>query len=201
MICKVCNKLKNEFYLNDFLGIKKHNICYECFDKFPIIKEKTMINNYECLSIYSYKDQMKELIYQFKALKDYELKDVFLEFFIEELEEKYFNYVITFVPSFHLDNKNRGFNHVEAIFSNFRNKKINLFTKKENYKQSNQKFKDRKNIRKIIEIDKHKVKGLKKVLIVDDVLTSGNTLKACSSLLSKEGVKDIKLLTVCKVVE
>ena len=198
MLCKVCNQEKNEFYLNDLLVIKKHNICKSCFDEFKIIKEKTIINNFECLSLYEYKGLIRDLIFQLKGLKDYELKDVFLEFYIDELQYKYFDYVITFAPSFYLDDEQRGFNHVEAIFSNLHNKKIKLFFKKENYKQSNQKYNDRKNVKKIIDIDKSKVKGLKKVLIVDDVLTSGSTLKACSSLLIKEGVTQIKMLTICK---
>lgn len=201
MICKICNEELNEFYLNDFLGIKKHSICYQCFNEFPLIFEKTLIDNFECLSIYAYKDKIKDLLYQFKAQKDYELKDLFLEFFLDDLEIKYFNYVISFAPSYYLDNKERGFNHVEAIFSSMRNRKVSLFSKKENYKQSDQSFKERKNIQKIITIDKQKLKGLKKVLIVDDVLTSGNTLKTCASLLYKEGIQDIKLLTISKVVE
>ncbi len=201
MICKVCNKETNEFYLNDVFGIKKHSICYNCFNEFPLIKQKTIVNKLECLSLYAYQGKIKDLIYQFKGLRDYELKDVFLEFLIDELELKYFNYVITYAPSFYEDDLKRGFNHVEAIFSKLQNKKIKLFSKKYHYKQSDQKYNDRSNINKVIELDKTKLKDVKKVLIVDDVLTSGNTLKSCSSLLHKEGIHDIKLLTVSKVVE
>lgn len=201
MICKVCNQEIREFYLNDVLGIKKHNICYKCFNEFNIINEITLIDNYECLSLFAYEGKIKELIYQFKGLKDYELKDIFLEFFLDELNVKYHNYLITYAPSYYLEDKERGFNHVEAIFSSLINKKIKLFSKNKSHKQSDQKYQNRINIRKIIEIDKTKIHRLKKVLIVDDVLTSGNTLKACASLLNKEGIKDIKLLTISKVVE
>ena len=85
MICKVCNKEVNEFYLNDLLGIKKHTLCYSCFNEFPLINEITIIDNFKCLSLYAYKDKIKDLIYQFKGLRDYELKDVFLEYFKEQL--------------------------------------------------------------------------------------------------------------------
>ena len=201
MICKVCNKELNEFYINDLLGIKKHTLCYACFNEFPFINEITNIDKFKCLSLYSYKGIIKELIYQLKGLKDYEIKDVFIEYFKDWLNDLYKGYTITFVPSFHLDDDNRGFNHVEVIFSLLNNKKVKLFTKKYNYKQSDQKYSDRKNINHIITLNKSNLKGLKKVLIVDDVLTSGNSLKTCASLLYKEGVKDIKFLTISKVVE
>ena len=85
MICKVCNKEIKEYYLNDVLGIKKHTICYKCFSELPLIYEFSKIHEYKCLSLYAYKDKIKELIYQLKGLKDIELKDVFLEFFLDEL--------------------------------------------------------------------------------------------------------------------
>ena len=78
---------------------------------------------------------------------------------------------------------------------------MKLFYKKENYKQSDQSYSNRKNISKIIGLNLSEIDDLKRVLIVDDVLTSGNTLKTCASLLHKEGIKDIKLLTISKVVE
>ena len=59
MICKVCNEDVNEFNLLDVFGVDKHNICNKCFNKFPIINKKTIINNIECLSIYSYEGLMK----------------------------------------------------------------------------------------------------------------------------------------------
>ena len=201
MICKVCNKEIKEYYLNDVLGIKKHTICYKCFSELPLIYEFSKIHEYKCLSLYAYKDKIKELIYQFKGLKDIELKDIFLEFFLTELSLKYKGYVITYAPSFDLSNKERGFNHVEEMFSSLDNEKVPLFYKNKDYKQSDQSFKNREKINNIIELKKDNLKGLKKVLIVDDVLTSGNTLYTCASLLYKEVIKDIKLLTISKVVE
>ena len=201
MICKVCNEEVNEFNLLDVFGVNKHNICNKCFNKFNVINEKTKINNIECFSIYSYEGLINELIFQFKGQYDYELKDIFLEYFKDEIELKYLNYTITYAPSFSEDDNKRGFNHVEEICSSLSNKKVKLFIKKENYKQSDKSFNERTNISKYISLNKNNLKGIKRVLIVDDVLTTGNTLKACASLLYKEGIKDIKFLTICKVVD
>ena len=201
MICKVCNEEKNEFNILDPIGVNKHSLCNKCFNKLNVIYEKYKINDIKTLSIYSYDGLVKELIYQFKGLYDYELKDIFLEYFIDDLEFKYLGYTLTYAPSSKEDDTKRGYNHVEEIFSSLPNKKVKLFIKKDNYKQSDIKYKDRNKIIDHIALIKENLKGIKRVLIVDDVLTSGNTLKACASLLYKEGIKDIQFLTISKVVE
>lgn len=201
MICKVCNKEKNEFNILDPIGVNKHSLCNKCFNKLNVIYEKYKINDIKTLSIYSYDGLVKELIYQFKGLYDYELKDIFLEYFIDDLEFKYLGYTLTYAPSSKEDDTKRGYNHVKEIFSCLPNKKVKLFIKKDNYKQSDIKYKDRNKIIDHIALIKENLKGIKRVLIVDDVLTSGSTLKACASLLYKEGIKDIQFLTISKVVE
>ena len=201
MICKVCNEEINEFNILDPIGVNRHSLCNKCFNKFNMILEKNKINGIKSFSIYSYDGLIKELIYQFKGLYDYELKDVFLEYFLDELEFKYIGYTITFAPSSKEDDNKRGYNHVEEIFACLPNKKVKLFLKKDSYKQSEIKYKNRDKIIDHIALIKENIKGIKRVLIVDDVLTSGSTLKACASLLYKEGIRDIQFLTVSKVVE
>jgi len=64
-----------------------------------------------------------------------------------------------------------------------------LFYKKENYKQSNLKYNERKNVEHIIDvIDKKKITN-KKYLIFDDIYTSGSTLKTIIKILLKNNVK------------
>ena len=201
MICKVCNEEVNEFSILDPFGIYNHTLCNKCFNKFNIIYENSLVNKIKCLSLYEYNGLIKDLIFDFKGLYDYELKDIFLEYFLDDLKLKYYGYTITFAPSSDEDNLKRGFNHVEEMFSSLPNKKTKLFIKKDNYKQSENKYKDRKNIIDHIALIKENVKGLKRILIVDDVLTSGNTLLVCASLLYKEGIKEIEFLTISKVVE
>ena len=44
-----------------------------------------------------------------------------------------------------------------------------------------------------------KING-KRVLLVDDVLTTGSTLKECAIAIKKAGAKSVDCLTVCRVV-
>ena len=55
-----------------------------------------------------------------------------------------------------------------------------------------------KEIIKYMKVKESYTFNLERVVLVDDVLTSGNTLKTCAELLTKAGITKIKLLTISK---
>lgn len=75
----------------------------------------------------------------------------------------------------------------------------NVFTglyKKEKYKQSDLRYEDREKMKKKIGIrNGEQLKG-KKVLILDDVITSGNTLSTCLSLVLLQNPQCVELLVL-----
>lgn len=166
----------------------------ECDPKFINFK----IEGYNGLSIYEYNEKLKELIYKFKGCYDIELKDAFLYPYENELSLIYKGYIVVPIPSYFKDDETRGFNHVKLIFSNLKLETIKVLEKTEKYKQSdrNQKYRELiKNYLKVNEIDK--IKG-KNILLVDDICTTGSTLKAAINLLKEATPKDIKILVLCK---
>lgn len=103
------------------------------------------------------------------------------------------------MPSFYKDDIRREFNHVIEAFNCLKLPCLHLVEKIDEYKQADQKYKDRINISKHLKVsDLEKVRN-KKILLVDDVITTGSTLKAAISLLKRGGPKDIKILTIAKV--
>ena len=40
-------------------------------------------------------------------------------------------------------------------------------------------------------------KGLKRVLLIDDIYTTGSTMEACARILKQNGVKEVYFLTLC----
>ena len=75
-----------------------------------------------------------------------------------------------------------------------------LFYKNTAYKQSSFKFKDRHKIEKVISLKENaKIENIK-YLIVDDIYTSGSTIKTFIKILINHGAKqeNIKALIVCK---
>jgi len=80
---------------------------------------------------------------------------------------------------------------------------INMFYKNKEYKQSDHKYKDRHLIYNVIEIDKRLINPYKKYLIIDDIFTSGSTIKTIINLLVKNKVKkeNIKVIIIGKTAD
>ena len=195
--CKFCFKKIEDYSLFSFIH-KKNNLCESCFSKMKAKFIKFKIGNTNGTALYEYSDVLKELIYKFKGCYDYELNDVFMSRYMRYLRVKYYDFYIVYVPSFHIDDERRGFNHVRAIFSNLKLKELDVLSKESPHKQSDQSLKNRSNIKDVIAIDqKISLKG-KKILLVDDIMTTGSTLLASIDLLRKQGAKKIEVLVIAK---
>ena len=195
--CKICFKKINDYSLYNLIR-KKNILCEECFSKLDAKFISFKIGNIKGISIYEYTDFIKELIYKFKGCGDYELKNVFLFRYLTYLRLKYHGYYIVFVPSYYIDDERRGFNHVKAIYESLKLKELPILKKKTSHKQSDQSFKGRRNIKDVLEIDnKISLKG-KKILIVDDIITTGSTLLTSIELLKSVGAKRIEILVIAK---
>ncbi|MDY2888578.1 MAG: hypothetical protein SOU19_03335 [Candidatus Caccosoma sp.] len=199
-ICLICFKnLNEEISLFSFFKLNQ-KICFNCLNKFKIINKSIIFNNIEIHFLYEYNSFMKTLIYTYKGCYDIKLKEVFLYQFYKQIKAKYKSYIIIFPPSYKDDDLNRGFNHIEEIVKTLNMKYEKLFYKCINYKQSDQKYANRKDIKKIIKIKDDVIITNKKYLIIDDIFTSGSTIKTIVDLLIKNHVKkeNIKALIIAK---
>ena len=195
--CKICFKKIGDYSLYNL--VRKDNLlCEECFSKFQAKFIHFKVGNVNGISIYEYTDYLKELIYKFKGCSDYELKDVFLYRYLTYLKLKYKGFYVIYVPSYHIDDERRGFNHVKAIFESLKLKELPILKKKIAHKQSDQTFKERRNIKDVITLDKNESLKGKKILIVDDIMTTGSTLLTSVELLKTLNPKKIEILVVAK---
>ena len=139
---------------------------------------------------------MKSLIYILKGCYDIELSKVFLRYFAKFLHFFYIGYYMIPIPSNEVDDKKREFNHVIEIFKDLHLPMLRIIYKNKPYKQSDYKAKDRHNISKVLELSDIEVIKNKKILLVDDIFTTGSTLKAAIELIKKGHPKKIKALTI-----
>ena len=193
-VCKICFKeIKNGAY-HDFLnnGI----ICYNCLNQLSPKFIEFKIDDTECLAIYEYADFVKEKIYQYKGCGDFELANVFIAPFLLELKALYHDFEIVLVPS------HKEENHVYYMFSCLGLKMHDIFYKSEKHKQSDQKYKDRKEVYKYIHLKNEENIDFngKKLLLVDDVCTTGSTLRSCIKMLKKLEPAKIQVLVIAKRV-
>ena len=197
--CKICFKKIEDISLYNFIN-KRNLLCENCFNKLRAKFIKFKINNINGLAIYEYDENIKELIYKFKGCYDYELKDVFLFRYLNYFKIKYKGWHIVFIPSYYLDDEKRGFNHVKAIFECLKLNELPILKKKISHKQSSQSSKDRRKISDVLEIDeKYNLKD-KKILVVDDIITTGSTLFTAIELIKKYSPKKIEVLVVAKTI-
>ena len=195
--CKICFKRISDNSLYNL--IKKENIlCEECFSKLNAKFIPFKIGNVKGLSIYEYTDFIKELIYKFKGCYDYELKDVFLYRYLNFLRLKYYKFNIVYIPSYYIDDERRGFNHVRAIFETLKLKELPILRKNTAHKQSDHSAIGRRQIKDVISIDKTVHLKDKKILLVDDIMTTGSTLLTSIELLKSKGAKNIEILVIAK---
>ena len=103
-------------------------------------------------------------------------------------------------PSYEKSDEERGFNHVEEIFSILKLKMLKCIHKIKQVKQADLTTKEREQIGSVLKIDDISLKG-KKVLLVDDVYTTGSTIKAMIKLVREKGARNIKVLLMSKTID
>lgn len=194
--CKLCFEKIHFNGINAL--IKNRMICQKCYNGFELINKKEYINGIEVRYLYEYNDFLKKNIYLLKGCYDIELKDIFLDRWKYILRLIYKGYLLVPVPSYFESDNKRGFNHVEEIFSSLKLISNKCLKKTKDIKQANLSKKQREKIDKVLIIENGEILKGKKVLIVDDIYTTGSTLNACINLVRKYYPKVLKCLILCK---
>ena len=197
--CKVCFKHFIPSNLHE-LFFKHICICQKCLEEYSPKIRPLKIDKVRGLYLYTYNDKIREKIYTFKGCGDIELSSTFLSYYKAWLKTKFKGYKIAPVPSDENSDKIRGFNHVQEIFKMLDLPIINCLYKKRNYKQADLTKEVRMKVSENLGIKNlESLKG-KKILLVDDVCTTGSTLKACIQLIKKAHPRKINFLVIAKVM-
>ena len=195
--CKICLK---EIKITEFCRFFNSNIsiCQSCQKQIAPKFIHFDVDGYKALSLYEYSDFMKNLIYLYKGCSDYEMKDAFLNIFIKELRIRYKGYKIIPIPSYKHDDELRGFNHVNEVFKMMNLDILPILEKTQHHKQALKGAKRRKEIHKYLRLTTNKTLEKLRVLIVDDIYTTGSTMKAAINLIEKLNPKGIRVLVLAK---
>ena len=195
-LCKICFKPIEETSIHSLL-YKDAKICHHCFLNFKPKLNSLKIGDIDGFYIYNYDEEIQKNLYQFKGCFDYELAGVFLDYFRTYLRLKYFGYVLVPAPSSVEADNERGFNHVVEIFKTLHLQMNCCIKKTKSMKQSDLSASERHKIKDYLTIDNVDF-SLKKILIVDDVYTTGSTVRAMIDLLKTKNPKKIKVLVMSK---
>ncbi len=166
----------------------------------PVFGKEKINDKYKLYYLYNYDKNIRDLIYRYKGCSDYELKDAFIKRFSYWFHLKFTGYVVVPAPSSKEKEEERGFQHVEEVFSSLGFKMNQCFSKTSDFKQSSLSQKERGEVASKLEIKGGESLKGKKVLIVDDIYTTGSTVKAMISKIEPYHPRDIKVLVVAKTI-
>ena len=169
-------------------------ICNKC------IKEITFCNDEFCVGYY--KGILKKLILEFKYKGDFQCGEILARFLKDKIHDK--DYCITYIPCSMESYKKRNFDQCEFLV-----KKLSKQTKLEMVKTlkrvktvKEQKKLSRgerqKNMIGVFKCINNKKISNKKIILIDDVITTGSTLKEAIKVLKAAGARDIKVLTIAR---
>jgi competence protein ComFC len=184
-------------------------ICNSCFKKIEFFNDSFKIRKdgieLECLSAAYYQGILPELVKKLKYKSDFGSGEVLAAYLIKLLNFKTVEYdSITYVPMTKKSLKARGFNQsrflaievgkafnktVEELLIKVRNTKDQIGLDEENRWENLQGCFQAKS--------KSKIQN-KKILLVDDVITTGATVFCCAKELIESGAEKVSVLTVAK---
>ena len=171
-------------------------ICHRCFLKMNRTPKKIFIDGIPIQTFYPYEDFMISLVYQYKGCRDFALPPVFFAYDAFYLKIKYRDYWIVPVPSYKKSEEERGFSHVKEMYRFLNRPFLDCLQKKENFKQANLSKEKRKESVKNIQRCLDPPLQNKKILIVDDIITTGSTLQRCLHLMKDLKPKKIDIVAM-----
>ena len=201
-VCGICNKI-----------CKKH-LCKECkidLKKYEINEienvkgDKSKYYDYQ-VKTFKYKGKVRSKIIDYKFNEKSYMYSTFQKMITKN--EKIYSFlkkydIILYVPMFKRQEHKRGYNQTYLIAKEIGKtlgipiEKSNLIKIKDTKKQSTLTKEERKtNVKDAFVIKKPERIVNKKVILFDDIFTTGNTANECSKVIKMAGAREIAILTI-----
>lgn len=195
----VCKRCFAPIQLDNFHAlISKPSLCEKCYQELDPKFIRFKVNGIRAIALYEYNQTVQSLLFQFKGCYDIELAPTFFEYAKPFLKLRYHAYSIIPAPSSANHDLARGFNHVEEMGKSLGLPLIKALKKTDDIKQSDLSAEERKKVKeRIAWIKGKKIQG-KKILLLDDVYTTGSTMKACLALVLAHHPSKVEILVMAK---
>ncbi len=182
---------------------KNQKICQNCQNSRPLFSSVT--------AIFTFNDYIGKVIHDLKYYDKTYLKNRLAKLLANSINKCAKNYdVITGVPLHKKKLKQRKFNQTiilcNEIVKYHRNLQLksNLiqrikFSKSQTWLSQEER---QKNIKNSFIVNKNQINNIKnkKIILVDDVMTTGATIQNCAKILIENGAKEVKILVLAKSV-
>ncbi|GAT90751.1 competence protein ComFC [Apilactobacillus kunkeei] len=222
--CLLCNKSMiydmSLSFLLSFKRLPKRYVCVECMNQFARIDEtrickacgRQMDKSGVCIdcqkwrqlgddfvneSIFQYNDAMKDFMHRYKFVGDYQLRMIFQKEIRKKIRK---DLLIVPIPVSSETKINRGFNQVIGLLGDIEYVEALMVKEKRKVRQSELNRQQRIHNKQIFTIDPKNASQIvdQKILLVDDIYTTGTTIRHAASVLRKNGAKQVLGLTLCR---
>ena len=218
--CLICSiTLRDNLKFIDLLLLQRsyENICQECSATFIKIsdthcptcyKEGVIESCIDCSywkkqnkevthkSIFRYNQAMKDFFRRYKFQGDYLLRKVFAPVLKKELHN-YKDYKVAVIPLSNKKFKKRGFNQVEGLLEAAKIPYQDLLNKKDSETQSSKNREGRlQNVGNFTIKENSEIPS--KILLIDDIYTTGATLQYAKRSLLENGAKEIMTFSLAR---
>jgi competence protein ComFC len=180
----------------EFLDLfrKEDILCGYCRQQFKLCRESFRVLGENVYAYYEYDSFFEKLIYQVKENKDETLAPVFLHPYGRDFKKRCFSKTLVLVPSSRKKFESRGFDALRCMIQVVDMEMICPF-EKDDIKQSHRNIVQRSKIKNHIRLIHPEWIIGKDIVLIDDVCTTGYSLKACIDLL-KPLVKSIIVIVL-----
>ena len=220
MICLLCAQpLKKNLTFGELLFLKKEEstLCLACYSSFEIIGEEHCPNCYkkgvstscqDCQlwckegfevsheAIFTYNQAMKDFFNRYKFDGDYMLRKVFATILSENLK-KYKGYDFVLIPLSPERYAKRGFNQVAGLIEAAGLSHLDVLGKREE-KASSSKNRSERLATELPFFIKEDSRIPKKILLIDDIYTTGATVNRVKSMLENAGAEEVRTFSLVR---
>ena len=214
--CIICEKEIQEDFIADLFLIYTNKICIECHSKFKLLKKENKCpqcfkwqkeNNLcpDCelwnknqkplfnKAIFKYDANFSVYMHRYKYMGDFQLRKEFTNIAKKKLNKVKRDFdLITTIPVSNETFDKRLFNQVEGIFGK-QEQVMNI----ENKLQMSGLSPEERRLQKLDFKVTDKVQNMK-ILLLDDVYTTGTTMHTAAQALYTQGARDIQSLTLAR---
>ena len=189
--------------------VESEELCTHCREKLRRCSECFYLSHNEekflVWSVFYYSNIVKELIIRLKYRSDFICGEILAKYMLELVKSKKIEFdLIAYVPMTKKSLKNRGYNQSEFLanyLSRFLDIPViyNLIKTLDTKDQIGLGSEERwSNMEKCFDIEQSVLMKNKKILLVDDVITTGATTFHCAKCLKNSGVNNVCILTIAK---
>ena len=194
--CRICLKpLEGQYTFVQWL-LQEEELCNECLMRLRPEPRHLHLDDLPLTAYYRYDEFMESLLFQFKEGRDVALAPVFFSQVMKQMKRRYRRWQWVLMPSSDERRMTRGFSPLRRMLADSGMMLYEPFYKTDDHKQSSMERIHRTQISTVIRLKEEYPLPSGRVVLIDDVCTTGATLKHAYQLLKEHTIK-VEAVTCC----